>query len=156
MRRNIGLYGLLVVACVFVLTPCIPFLLSGCERKQMAEQVEPQPIVEAESVGVGSFQLPTNKPRHEFYKSRERDDLGGVSRSDYFTINWGPEKTHPVDVLSSTLLRMEHIQQTMAASDTNARALWHVMQARDILAGMEIDQNPGGLGATEETESETK
>jgi hypothetical protein len=122
----------------------------------MAEQVEPQPIAEAESVGVGSFQLPTDEPKHEFYKSRERDDLGGVSRSDNFTINWGPRKTQPVDVLSSTLLRMEHIQQTMAASDTNARALWHVMQARDILAGVEIDQNPGGLGVADETESETK
>jgi hypothetical protein len=122
----------------------------------MTKQPEPESEIDTPSEGMGAIRFPVDAPRHEFSKSASNEDLGGTSSSPYFQINWGPAETQPVDVLSSTLLRMEHLQQTMAASDTNARALWHVMQARDILAGTEIDQNPGGLGAAAETESETK
>ena len=69
-----------------------------------------------------------------------------------FSITWEgsltPDAAAPADVLKATLLRMQHLQSTAAGSDRNARALWNVKQAIDVLEGTEVvDGGVDGSGA---------
>lgn len=85
-----------------------------------------------------SMPYPIQQPSNAFFTAENRKDEGGVSVAQHYSIQWGPDKAAPIEVLQATLARMEHVQQTMNASDTNARALFHVMKAVEILEGQEI------------------
>lgn len=69
-------------------------------------------------------------------------DLGGRSIvSPNSTINWksagavDSEGATVVDVLNATAARLSHLQQTPAANDKNARALFDIVKALDTLEG---------------------
>ena len=76
----------------------------------------------------------------------------GRSGGPGFTITWEgsqtPDAAAPADVLKAVKYRMEHLQKGATGSDRNARALWNVMQAIDVLEGKEvIDAGVGSPGA---------
>lgn len=142
MAKLLGQFVLLVWALFLLFAPMIPFLfLSGCQVS------EPQPLLTNDGVGAVS---PPKEPTNAFLTTADRKDEGGVSMSQFYSIQWGQDKAIPLEVLKSTLARMEHVQQTMNASDTNAKALFHVMQAVDILAGQEVKEIPQSTGSKPE------
>lgn len=97
-----------------------------------------------------SMPYPIQQPSNAFFTAQDRKDEGGVSVAQHYSIQWGPDKAAPIEVLQSTLARMEHVQQTMNASDTNARALFHVMKAVEILEGQEVQEVPQSTGSKSE------
>lgn len=76
----------------------------------------------------------------------------GRSTGPGFSITWEgsttPDAASPADVLKAALARMQHLQRTAVGSDRNARALWNVKQAIDVLEGTEVvDGGVDGSGA---------
>lgn len=141
MRYRIGQVVALLRALFLLMAPMVPLLfMAGCSGKTLpVRQSNPLPVFGASQKPVDSFT----------YGSNSREDFGGVSKAKHFSIEWGPGKAETLDVLESTLSRMEHMQQTVSASDTNAKALFHVMQAIDILAGQEVKEIPQSIGVSE-------
>lgn len=88
----------------------------------------------------------------EFTSHRATDDgkdMGGVSQRPGLSIHWAgsdplDDSVRPIDVISTTIDRMQAEQKTDLGSDGNARAMVLMMQARSILAGEsdEIDGVP--------------
>lgn len=75
-----------------------------------------------------------------FYQTAGGDDLGGVSYvSPATTIHWKPEwvvdseRASVEQVLAAAVARLEFVQSRPQASDRNARALWELNQALQIL-----------------------
>lgn len=79
--------------------------------------------------------------QNHFHKSDLGNDAGGFSSGPGYSIVWcsettsDPDKASPLMLLQTVLDRMEFVQSTAQSSDRNARALWHVLQARDSLSG---------------------
>jgi hypothetical protein len=84
-------------------------------------------------------------PTHRFLTTSFGNDYGGESQASPNTkIRWAPVTLSPgvqsegatvADVLAACVARMSQIQKTPQASDTNARALWEVQKAMDLLNG---------------------
>lgn len=75
-----------------------------------------------------------------FYQTAGGDDLGGVSYvSPATTIHWRPEwivdseRASVEQVIAAAVARLEFMQSRPQASDRNARALWELNQALQIL-----------------------
>lgn len=130
-------YAILAVIC------CI----GGFVAERIARKPATPNALMSNSDGVGA--QPLKVVEQVFTTGVGGKDEGGVSRSFHYSIEWGPTKTQPLEVLESTLARMEHVQKTMNASDTNAKALFHVMQAVDILNGQEVKEIPQSTGSAE-------
>lgn len=100
-------------------------------------------------------------PKNRFLTTTFGNDYGGESRPSPNTIIcWAPVALPPnvksqgatvADVLEVTAARLSHIQKTPQAADVNAKALWHVIQAMDLLN--EKTPNVGvGFGGSSDTE----
>jgi hypothetical protein len=79
------------------------------------------------------------KSKH-IWRTLEGADYGGESQVSQDTkIKWaavGPQGATGAtvaDVLEATAARLSQIQKTPQAADKNAKALWHVLQAMDLL-----------------------
>jgi hypothetical protein len=81
------------------------------------------------------------KSKH-IWRTLEGADYGGESQVSQNTkIKWAPvglatpqiEGASVADVLEATAARLSQIQKTPQAADKNAKALWHVLQAMDLL-----------------------
>ena len=82
-------------------------------------------------------------PKNRFLTTPFGSDYGGESQASPNTkIRWAPAVLPPnvksegatvADVLEVTAARLSHIQKTPQAADVNAKALWHVLQAMDLL-----------------------
>ena len=73
-----------------------------------------------------------------------QDDRGGVSTVNGLQIKWrqsdvefgtAPGSVSPLEVLRAVAARLSSLQRTAQRADVNARALWHVTNAMDQLAG---------------------
>lgn len=77
--------------------------------------------------------------------------LGGVASGPGYTINWAgtqqPEAAQPIDVIRALKSRMTHLQTTSCGSDKNARALWEIDKALQILEGDEVKDVGSDVGA---------
>lgn len=83
--------------------------------------------------------------KHRFLRTADGNDYGGESQVSRNTkIRWQPAATSPnliyegasvANVLEATAARLSQIQKTPQAADLNAKALWHVLQAMDVLNG---------------------
>lgn len=81
--------------------------------------------------------------KHRFLRTADGNDYGGESQASPNTkIRWAPAVTTTnvtyhgatvADVLEATAARLSQIQKTPQAADANAKALWHVLQAMDLL-----------------------
>ena len=86
--------------------------------------------------------------RHSMVRASGTDnDLGGVSHvSPSTVIHWRAESRIDSEgasvaaVLEAVAVRLSAIQNTPQASDANARALWEVMKALEVLEGLEANQ----------------
>jgi hypothetical protein len=78
-------------------------------------------------------------------QTADNTDMGGTSHINGLVIQWraadtpfenarGTVSVH--EVLQAAASRLSSIQRTAQASDVNARALWHVTNAIDQLAGI--------------------
>jgi hypothetical protein len=78
-------------------------------------------------------------------RTTDNTDMGGTSEINGLTIRWraadtpfenarGTVSVH--EVLQAAASRLSSIQRTAQATDINARALWHVTNAIDQLAGI--------------------
>lgn len=72
------------------------------------------------------------------------DDLGGETVVNGLRIQWrktdvefgtAPGSVSPLEVLRAVAARLSSLQRTAQRADVNARALWHVTNAMDQLAG---------------------
>jgi hypothetical protein len=83
--------------------------------------------------------------RFEFHLDANGNDLGGTSvlssataikwRSEFYTNSKGASV---LEVVKAAADRIQQLQRTPQASDTNARALWELRKAIDIMEGKEI------------------
>ncbi len=83
--------------------------------------------------------------KHRFLTTPNGNDFGGDSLvSSNTKINWAPVNLPPnvqshgasvEGVLEACAARLSQIQKTPQAADVNAKALWHVLQAMDLLSG---------------------
>ena len=101
--------------------------------------------------------------KHRFFKNADGNDYGGESQASPNTkIRWAPAVTSSpnvtyegatvADVLQATAARLSQIQKTPQAADRNAKALWHVLQAMDLLDAKQpaVGGGFGGSSLTEE------
>ena len=124
--------------CFVVLTIPIWYVVGCNEGLQMQDQPEP----------LGEFGAAAG----EFSSHRVTEDgkdMGGVSQRPGLSIHWAgsdplDDAVRPVDVIGTTIERMQAEQKTDLGSDANARAMVLLMQAREVLAGtdQEIDGIP--------------
>lgn len=160
--------------CVLVLSV---FLL-GCKDTMPARPpdfnafessttVSPSDLPEG-GLGGPSFVLPTDKDaaivsppgpslvpmivQESHIKDSRGRPIRGYARGQGFSLCWGtmgggPEEVLPI--LDACARRMQHVQQTTAGSDDNARALFEVLEAIDYLRGTQEVTAPVPPGATE-------
>lgn len=83
--------------------------------------------------------------RFEFHLDANGNDLGGTSvLSNATSIKWRSEfysnsqGATVLEVIKAAAERMQQLQQTPQASNTNARALWELRKAIDLMEGKEI------------------
>ena len=96
--------------------------------------------------------MPENDKKHRFFLTQGGDDYGGESQASPNTkIKWAPvnlpahitsDGASVADVLAACSARLSHLQKTPQASDTNAKALWEIVKAMDIL-----NENAPAVGA---------
>jgi hypothetical protein len=102
--------------------------------------------------------MPGNDKHHRFFLTQGGDDYGGESQASPNTIiKWAPvnlpahiksDGASVPDVLAACSARLSHLQKTPQASDTNAKALWEIVKAMDILNG-NAPAVGAGFGATD-------
>ena len=84
----------------------------------------------------------------EHYQGRDGVDLGGVYEREGLRIHWaGSEpldaRVRPKDVIRATIERLEAEQRTNLGSDSGARAMVLLMEAKAILEGTLFDSSHG-------------
>lgn len=89
--------------------------------------------------------MSNDENKHRFFLTADGNDYGGDSQASPNTkIRWAPAATSPnvtyegatvANVLEAIAARLSQIQKTPQAADRNAKALWHVLQAMDLLNG---------------------
>ena len=115
--------------------------------------LQPPSVDKAAQPTFGQFKRPNAvSPQNVFHQNEIGDDSGGLSTGPGYVIQWSDAKDRTLNtssqahsatalqVLDATLARMQFVQSTLQASDKNARALWHVLQARDMLSGTPVPQ----------------
>lgn len=115
--------------------------------------LQPPSVDKAAQPTFGQFKRPNAvSPQNVFHQNEIGDDSGGLSTGPGYVIQWSDAKDRTLNtssqahsatalqVLDATLARMQFLQSTLQASDKNARALWHVLQARDTLSGTPVPQ----------------
>lgn len=134
----------LLVACLLIMTRRIPDPFSNPPvTVDLATETEPLETHTPTAVELPpALERVAMETKSTFYQTAGGDDLGGVSYvSPATTIHWRPEKVVDSErasveqVLAAAVARLEFIQSRPQASDRNARALWELNQALQILRG---------------------
>lgn len=131
-------FSVMLLACVIAFAVClwIPGLRKGIDKMT-------EPVL-SESSGLGSSSSSFAPATFRGSTSEEGNDLGAISYLGRDVINWRSEShigsqigTSPIDVLKATSRRMQHLQGTAQASNTNAKALFAIEEAIQYLEGVE-------------------
>lgn len=96
--------------------------------------------------GLGSVPMQDRKSNYRFNKSKGNDDLGGQSHLPGGSIKWRSESilgdgdgATPSLVVQATIDRLSFLQQTAQANGRNAKALFKLMEAKDIFDGESVE-----------------
>lgn len=141
--RDLGPFPTLAIAVCFV------SLMGACVTIPFDPKPAPDPFAalpNATPPAAAESPAPLERVNVEtkstFYQTAGGDDLGGVSYvSPATTIHWKPEwvidseRASVEQVIAAAVARLEFIQSRPQASDRNARALWELNKALQVLQG---------------------
>lgn len=147
MAATICIIAFLTILSVSVFTIAMLNEFELPTKKSSDDANSSSVVVSLESPPSGLGSVPMQDPKSNYRFNKDGDnDLGGQSHLPGGSINWRSESVAgdgegatPSLVVQATIDRLSFLQQTAQANGVNAKALFKLMEAKDIFDGESVE-----------------